>query len=546
VVVTRTAPIFAAAVADATRVIVAFLVALLTTTSDAAAADPAETAPGTATFALIIGSNVSVDRELPPLKYADDDAARNLDLFRLLGARTYLLSRLDENTRRLHPQAAAESLEPRRAVFERTMAQIGSDVAQARERHLETELYVLYAGHGNVENGEGYITLEDMRITGGGLARFHASIPATHINVIADACASYYFAYGRGPGGERRPLHGFQDAPQLTSDPRIGLLLSTSSARESHEWDAFQAGVFSHEVRSGLYGAADADGDGRVSYREIAAFVARANEAIPNERFRPDVHIKAPAQSETLLDIRQALGRRLDVEGVQGAHYEIEDGRGVRLVDFHNATGETVHLVRPPPTGRVYVRRLDDGTEFTVPASPSVIALGNLAGTPARVASRGAAQEAFDLLFSLPFDHAVVAAYVPRPSGELPPEALTLVPLAPLHASDETARRRRPSARALVVWSGLGLGTAAVSAGAYFSVSAIALSGGTPAGSSQQSIAQRDAQISETNTRAEVAYVGGALAIVAGVGSLLLWPSAGRIQAVATPQGAYLGYTQRF
>lgn len=39
-----------------------------------------------ASFALIIGSNVSVDTNLQPLRYADDDAARYLDLFRLLGA----------------------------------------------------------------------------------------------------------------------------------------------------------------------------------------------------------------------------------------------------------------------------------------------------------------------------------------------------------------------------------------------------------------------------------------------------------------------------
>src|SRR5437762_3404086 len=83
--------------------------------------------------------------------------------------------------------------------------------------------------------------------------------------------------------------------------PRVGLLLSSSSHRESHEWDGFEAGVFSHEVRSGLYGAADADGDGEVTYREIAAFVARADAAIPNERFRPQVYAHAPTHAPALL-----------------------------------------------------------------------------------------------------------------------------------------------------------------------------------------------------------------------------------------------------
>jgi|HubBroStandDraft_1064217.scaffolds.fasta_scaffold28826_2 hypothetical protein len=520
--------------------VLALTCALVSLASSPRRADAEDSGP--ASFALIIGSNVSVDRDLPTLKYADDDAARYLDLFRLLGARTYLLTRLDDNTRRLHPQAAAEALEPRRATFEKTMTQIGLDVAQARERHLETALYVVYAGHGGVENGEGYITIEDMRITGSDLARYLAPVPATQIHVIADACASYFLAYSRGPGGERRPLHGFQDVPQLANDPRIGLLLSTSSAGESLEWEAFQAGVFSHEVRSGLYGAADADGDGRVSYREIAAFVSRANAAIPNERFRPDVHVKAPSRSDTLLDLRHGLGRRLDLDGAHAGHYRMEDERGVRLLDFHNAPGQSVHLVRPPPTGHVYVRRLDDDAEFTVPASPSVIALADLDSAPPRIASRGAEHEAFSLIFSLPFGSGVVDSYVESSPDEPPPP--------PPLPRDEVATTPPPGhalrVRRIAAWSAVGLGIAGLGTGAALSVSAIEVSHGTSAASSNQSVASRDERISALNTGAAVAYAGGAVALGAGVAALLFWPSARHVQAVATPHGGYIGYTHSF
>jgi len=77
-------------------------------------------------------------------------------------------------------------------------------------------------------------------------------VPATRLHFIIDACYSYFLAYGRGPGGQRRPIQaGFSQAMQLSADSRVGLLLSTSSARESHEWEGIQGGVFSHEVRSG-------------------------------------------------------------------------------------------------------------------------------------------------------------------------------------------------------------------------------------------------------------------------------------------------------
>jgi Caspase domain len=489
------------------------------------------------TFALLIGSNRSVDADVPPLKYADDDAARYLDLFRLLGARTYLLSSLDENTRRLHPQAAAEAVEPNRAALEQTLEQLIADVSQARDRHVETTVYFFYAGHGNVDDsGTGYISLEDMRITGADLAHIFARIPATRLHVIADACASYMLAYSRGPGGERRPVRGFQDSAQLANDPRVGLLLSTSSARESHEWDAYQAGVFSHEVRSGLYGAADADGDGRVSYQEIAAFVSRANAEIPNERYRPDVHAKAPAGSDTLMDLRPALGRRLDIDGAHAAHYWIEDGQGVRLADFHNAAGQAVHLVRPAPSGHVYVRRSDDDAEFTVPAWPSAIALADLAPAPPRVASRGAAQEAFEKLFALPFDENCVQTY-----REAPPDDPT--PIA--GSRGDAVPRGGATTRAVVGWTVVGFGAAALSVGAVFSVSAVSASHGASTSLSEAEVASRNGQIATDNTAAAVAYAAGGVAIASGLAALL-WPEARHVQAGVTGSGGYVGYGGTF
>ena len=43
-----------------------------------------------ASFAIVIGSNTSVDANVTPLHYADDDAARYFDFFRLLGTKVTL------------------------------------------------------------------------------------------------------------------------------------------------------------------------------------------------------------------------------------------------------------------------------------------------------------------------------------------------------------------------------------------------------------------------------------------------------------------------
>ena len=493
----------------------------------------AEASGNRATFALIVGSNASVDKNLAPLRYADDDAARYLDLFRLLGARTYLLTRLDENTLRLHPQAAAEAEAPTRAGFDKATAQLGADVARAAARGLETVVYLVYAGHGNVKDGQGYITLEDDRITGAELGHIAARIPAaTRIHVIVDACASYFLAYSRGPGGERRALAGFRTSA-LADDARVGVLLSTSSARESHEWDAFQSGVFSHEVRSGLYGAADADGNGEVSYREIAAFVTRANAAIPNERFRPDLFARAPRDSGTLADIRTGLQRKLVIDSAHAGHYVLEDARGVRLAEVHSGPRDPVSLVRPGPSTTVYLRRVDDDREYLLQPTAEQLALADLEPTDPRARTRGALHESFSLLFTLPFDDDAVASYrAPDPSLPAAPE-----PGDPRPA----AAWRKP-----LGYGALGLGVVGLGVGTGFAIASQQVSAGGSDADSQRAAETRNGRISRFNAGSVVSFAaGGAMAATGLV--LLLWPSAPKNVSVSwLPGGGQLGYFTRF
>jgi hypothetical protein len=513
------------------------LVALVAMWPSTSRADETAASGQRAIFAIVIGSNVSVDAELPPLKYADDDAARYVDLFRLLGARTYLLTRPDANTARLHAQATAEAQPPRAAELDLALAHVAADVAQARARHVESVFYFLYAGHGSVRNGEGYLTLEDARLSGKDLAtKVVAKVGADYFHFIIDACDSYLVAYPRGPGGARRPAEPLRDVHGLGDDPRVGLLLSSSSHRESHEWDGFQAGVFSHEVRSGLYGAADADGDGLVSYREISAFVARANAAIPNERFRPQVHARAPKDTTALLAIGHRLNRRIDIDGQHSGHYVIEDSRGVRLAETNTAPGTAVRLIRPGPSGREYLRRLDDDTEFVLPPDREIVAVADLSPEQPRARARGAAHDAFDLVFTLPFDEKAVTSYEPQE-----PRAADLVEPSP--AADRAAGGG-PSAKSVVGYGAVGLGAAAIGIGATFGVLAIVESNGASDSESQRDAAARNDRIARDRTASIVGLSAGGALVATGL-VVLLWPSAPpiarKVDARVTPAGGSLG-----
>ena len=470
-----------------------------------------------ALFALILGVNASLRGDVPPLRYADDDAARYLDLFRALGARTYLLSRLDANTRRLHPQAAAESIPPRRTELEQTVTGLAQDIAHARARGVQSTLYVVYAGHGDVDDAGWWLTLEDGRLGGQELiTRVVERARAEQSHVILDACHAYLLALPRGPGGTRRPVAGFVDLAAAAQSARIGFLLSSSVSGESHEWAGFEAGVFSHEVRSGLYGAADADGDGRVTYAEIGAFVARANQPIENDRFRPRALARGPRDGDLLLDLRGHRERELRLDaGSSGAHYLLEDRRGVRLLDFHGTGRDPVRLIRPAGEGSLFLRRLADGAERTIPAADGPVDMDRLAVGPARTEARGAANHAFGQIFGLAFDATAVTQWSARAVRE---EADLQAEESARQDDARHARQRRIGAvAALGVALAAGLGAGALE------ISAHRQHDDALPDESHRDTVERNERIRTLNLAAGVAGATAFLAAGAGV-LLLLWP----------------------
>ncbi len=449
----------------------------------------------TARFALVIGVNRALDASTAPLTFADDDAARSFDLFRAMGARALLLSSLDPNTTRLHPQAVAEARPATRAGLEAAVTRIAADVATARERAIATELYVVYAGHGDADKGQGYVTLEDGRLTGAEILRdVIERIGARRAHVIVDACSSFLLVSARGPGGARRTLAGFSQIGTLLGAEGVGLFLSTSSASESHEWEAIQSGIFSHEVRSGLAGAADADGDGRVRYDELAAFIERANGTIPNEKFRPRVFARPPSDSPVLADLRGALQeRRIEIPGDRSGRWFLEDAQGVRLVDLHSAAGTRVALLHRPAATPLFLRDVDLGVEVEI-AGDGVVDVGALTPVEPRTKTRSAAHHAFTQLFAEPFDAASVARVR---LGVLPEEPAPPPPPGMLWGAG-------------IAGTGLGVGAAVAAVGV---VPALTLYDAASTGA--QKLAARDALVGFVGAGATLAVVGA----VAGVGA---------------------------
>ena len=202
-----------------------------------------------------------------------------------------MLTDLDDESKRLYGGAAPRATPPSRASLQAAVARIAAATARARSEGAQSILYFVYAGHGDTDDGAGYLALADGKFRRDDLERTVLAVAAADTNhVIVDACHASSFVYSRGPGGERRP---WQHSYLHAADPRFantGFLVSSSADGLSHEWEQFQSGIFSHELRSGMLGPADADGDGRITYRELIGFVRVANRPVRNARFRRAGH----------------------------------------------------------------------------------------------------------------------------------------------------------------------------------------------------------------------------------------------------------------
>jgi outer membrane beta-barrel protein len=388
--------------------------------------DAHATSDVTVRFALVVGHNRAEGKGRADLRYADDDAVATHRLLVRAGVRSVLLARLDADTRALNPRLVPDG-PPRWGELAAALKRLRREMRASAREGARPEFILFYSGHGDVSGGEGYVLLEDRRLTRSLLYGVVLSgLPTARNHVVVDACKSYYLAFDKGPGGKRAPYHrSFIGAP---SRPRnTGFVLSTSSDRDSHEWERFQAGVFSHEVRSALQGGGDADNDGRITYAELGAFLRTANRGISNPRFRPDFVIRPPGHpsgnlAQPFLSWPRPDERSAALVVDRPGHLYLEDVEGRRLLDVNAASGQSLMLRLPRE--RLFLRRADNSREYGLElgeagggtaggaAGGRTVRLSRLRATPLSLARRGAMHLALERLFAGGFSKREVAEFV--------------------------------------------------------------------------------------------------------------------------------------
>jgi hypothetical protein len=378
-------------------------------------------------FALVIGNNTTLDSKQTALRFADDDAARMAELLAESGADVELVTAFDKESQESFSNLVPGATRPTKKGFEKAWKRLRERMDEA-ERKGTVEFVVYYSGHGDVgPDGRGFLTLDGGKLTRNDLfGKLLKESPADHNHLIIDACRSEEFVLSRGkewkPDKSRRDyadaVSDYLDKQHLGSFPNTGVILASSADQQTHEWERYRGGIFTHELLSGLRGGADLNGDGRVEYSELGAFVSAANSGVSDPRARLQVTVRPPQmdqRSPVIVHQDVAKQRVLLFASSDENRYTVEDLRGVRLADVRRS-GERPGYLRLPPGDVFIYREPEKGERMDEAAigadSGGIVLASTLKFHKSTRTARGSLDEAFrEGLFAVAYGPSYYAGY---------------------------------------------------------------------------------------------------------------------------------------
>jgi hypothetical protein len=406
------------------------------------------------------------------LSFADDDAMAVHELARAVARRSVVLALPDRATQARYP-SSSEARPPSMAELRRALAELGADIARATRTSDEVTVWFFYSGHGWLdEEGRANLTLADGALSQDML--YNEVLPALSgrtVHLMIDACHAEALLRPRDVTAETVEISASEVASaslrkRLAQLPNVGAIMASASNTQAHEWDDYQTGVFTHELLSGLRGGADVNGDGRVEYSEIAAFLAAANREVTDPRARLTTLVAAPKlyPRVAIVDTRHARNvARLQGQAHHLGRFQIDDRRGNRLVDLRAESGFVVDVV--VPAGEPILLSNESGETTIVASADSPTNLEEVGLEKGRARPRGAVAESMRRgLFAAEFGPSYYGGFVDSADSQMVP-----VDLSPAGVRVVAGR---PSRRGnhLAAWSAFAVAGASVAASGFFGV----------------------------------------------------------------------------
>jgi len=318
------------------------LAALLLTAFAASSPGPALAAGAIRRYALVAGANDG-GPDRPRLQYAVADAQRFARVLVELGG-------VAEGDAILLKQPSLRELEA-------ALGTLGQRVAEANRAARgdgggRTELVLYYSGHADDKG----LLLGSDRYSYRGLRDRLDEVPADVRIAVLDACASG--AITRLKGGKPQPPF-LVDA---SSDMRGHAFLTSSAETEAaQESDRIGASYFTHFLISGLRGAADVNGEGKVTLNEAYqfAFQETLGRTVDTKggAQHPSYDINLSGTGDVVMtDLRQTSSTLVLGEELDGRFF-VRNARQELVAELFKPAGRRVELGIEPGAYEVRVER---------------------------------------------------------------------------------------------------------------------------------------------------------------------------------------------
>lgn len=297
-------------------------------------------------FALVIGANDG-GKDRVKLRYATSDAKDFGRILEELGG----VARGD----------AFVVLDPDRDELRAALDQVARAIDAAKPAGQRLELVLYYSGH---SDGEGLLLrgdrfgYDELRRA---LTRFSTDVRVA----ILDSCSSG--ALTRQKGGVRRAPFLMDGAAAVRGH---AFLTSSSEHEAAQESDRLQASYFTHFLVSGLRGAADASGDGRVTLNEAYQYAfdetLRQTEKTQAGPQHPAYDIQLQGTGDLVMtDLRATSASLVLAPELQGRFF-VHDSDERLAAELYKPAGRGIELGLAPGAYTVRLDRKDELFEASV------------------------------------------------------------------------------------------------------------------------------------------------------------------------------------
>lgn len=291
--------------------------------------DTATAAPVVPRIAVIVGNNIGAKDDVP-LRFAQRDARRVAQVLRELGD--------------FKPESLNLLLEPTAVEVEAVLHR----AARQARAHRDGLLVFYYSGHA----GQEALHLGSTKLDWTRLRQLLSDGDAGLRVAIVDACQAGMLTVPKG---------FMVDEPTSTGSPRVrgyAMMVAAGAAEAAQESLALGGSYFTHFLVSALRGAADTDGDGRVTLTEANSYAnrytRRATISEASTVQHPAYRFDISGHGDVMLTDLRTASASLRLGKKMAGHVVVTE-RGSSLVAAETDKAGGRHVTLALPNGRYVV-----------------------------------------------------------------------------------------------------------------------------------------------------------------------------------------------